>query len=146
MFRNFLKIKALGVLLAQAPHKTLLNYLASDSLSVDTTTFGQIAQLVSSAEMMAHIYFLASDPLQGREAGTTSEKVAAAYLIAQHRRFGNKPLLRNTYLHTFPLRRERVLPQQNRKRSNKLRLSVIYDTLQAWNVLAMREGSKYPNE
>ncbi len=46
---------------------------------------------IRASELRAHVEFLASDELEGREAGTEAETVAAAYLASRLRAFGLKP-------------------------------------------------------
>lgn len=98
------------VLWAQNGRPLLLNALYRESGILDTAAIAQLQAAVSVPELMAHVGFLASDPLQGREAGTPYEKVAAAYLIQQHKRFGHEPFLSTGYVHAFPLRREKKAP------------------------------------
>ena len=54
---------------------------------------GEIEALASihAADLRAHIEFLASDELEGREAGTEAEKVAARYLATRIEAIGLKP-------------------------------------------------------
>ncbi|MCS7296874.1 MAG: M28 family peptidase [Bacteroidia bacterium] len=118
----------------------LLEKLHTNEL--DTIIFKAIQSAVSVRELRAHVEFLASDALQGREAGTPYEKVAAAYLIAQHRRFGSQPLLKEGYIHAFPLSSRKSLPP---KRSRKP-TSPRSDTSFAWNVIGIQRGSVYPHQ
>src|SRR5262245_46627239 len=46
---------------------------------------------IRAADLRAHVEFLASDELEGREAGTEAEAVAAAYLASRLHSFGLKP-------------------------------------------------------
>ncbi|HET6201301.1 MAG TPA: M28 family peptidase [Planctomycetota bacterium] len=46
---------------------------------------------IRAEDLRAHVEFLASDELEGREAGTEAERVAAAYLASRLRSFGLKP-------------------------------------------------------
>ena len=56
----------------------------------------------------AHVYFLASDELQGREAGSDGDRVAMQYIVANLRMSGVKPLDGN-YVHpSEAVRRARV--------------------------------------
>ncbi|MCX8113105.1 MAG: M28 family peptidase [Bacteroidia bacterium] len=111
--------------------------------AIDTLYLARIRSAVSEAELRAHVEFLASDALRGREAGTPDEKVAAAYLIAQHRRFGSEPLLSHGYIHSFPLAPKRKEPKV--KQGKKALVSIV-DTPYAWNVLACRRGVSAPGE
>jgi len=130
----------------------LLDQVAEGGYILDTATIRRIAELVSERELMSHLSFLASDAVQGREAGTPFEKVAATYLIAHHQRWGNPPFLKNSYIHTFPLRRIRPTTENpdNPKNSSKKKpvqtSKSLYDTLIAWNVLAYRPGTVQPGQ
>jgi len=130
----------------------LLDQIAEGGYILDTATIRRIAELVSERELMSHLSFLASDAVQGREAGTPFEKVAATYLIAHHQRWGNPPFLKNSYIHTFPLRRIRPTTENpdNPKNSSKKKpvqtSKSLYDTLIAWNVLAYRPGTVQPGQ
>lgn len=122
--------------------RLLIDHLPSSP--IDTEAVKKFQASVSQRELRAHVDFLASDPLSGREAGTLYEKVAAAYLIAQHRRYGTEPFLPQGYVHAFalaPKRRE----VENPKRGRKPPMAVI-DTPYAWNILACRRGSVLPQE
>ena len=50
------------------------------------------AQAPLSTGTRAHVEFLASDTLEGREAGSQGERLAAEYLVAQLTRIGARPL------------------------------------------------------
>ena len=50
------------------------------------------AQTAVASKTRAHVEFLASDRLEGREAGTPSERLAGDYIVAQLARVGAKPL------------------------------------------------------
>lgn len=58
----------------------------------------------AEAAMKAHVMFLASDAMQGREAGTESYNVAAQYVAAQYYAAGLRPAGdAGSYLQTVPL-------------------------------------------
>ncbi|MCX7606254.1 MAG: M28 family peptidase [Bacteroidia bacterium] len=134
------------------PQHLLLDRLYSPSFPIDTSTLFWINQQASTSEIMAHVGFIASDPLQGREAGTPYEKITATYLVMQHNRFQHLPLLPQGYIHRFPLRRERSNPSpppsDTKKRNRKMPTTppVLFDTVEAWNVLAQRRGSVFPSQ
>ena len=50
------------------------------------------AQTPAASRTKAHVEFLASDRLEGREAGTAGERLAGDYIAAQLAKFGAKPL------------------------------------------------------
>lgn len=144
-------LSLLGSFLVAQP--LLLDRLASDSLVLDTALIKRLSALASEAELMAHLSFLASDAVQGREAGTPFEKVVATYLLSHHLRWGNPPFREGSYIHPFPLRRLRPDPpttsQTRSKKAKKLGSTGStpqFDTLEAWNVLAVRRGAVYPNQ
>ncbi len=143
------------VLWAQNGRPLLLNTLYREPVIIDTAAISQLQAAVSVSELMAHVGFLASDPVQGREAGTPFEKVAAAYLIQQHKRFGHAPLLPQGYVHAFPLRVQKKSseapppPQKPKKGAAKTppaRPEDLFETVEAWNVLALRRGSVHPTQ
>src|SRR3569623_251609 len=57
----------------------------------------------SSANIHAHIAFLASDLLKGREAGTPEYDIAAAYVASQMEQLGLKPGAGKSYFQHVPL-------------------------------------------
>lgn len=143
------------VLWAQNGRPLLLNALYREPVVIDTAAIERLQAAVSVPELMAHVGFLASDPVQGREAGTPFEKVAAAYLIQQHNRFGHAPLLPQGYVHAFPLRLQKKSsgapspPQKTKKGAAKKPPSPTedpFETVEAWNVLALRRGSVHPTQ
>lgn len=48
-------------------------------------------QRITPASLASHLYFLASDALEGRETGTRGQKLAAQYLASQYRQMGLEP-------------------------------------------------------
>ncbi|GIV25557.1 MAG: peptidase M28 [Bacteroidia bacterium] len=139
-----------GLLWAQS--STLLDRLYPVSLALDTARLRSLYDQASESEALAHLGFLASDAMQGRDAGTPFEKVAATYLIVQHQRWGNAPLLPNGYVHAFPLLSPKKDPPPTSKPQSRKRKAApstpppSYDTLQAWNVLAIRRGTVHPTQ
>ena len=92
----------------------------------------------------AHIYFLASDELEGRKAGENGARVAAQYIISQLRQLGIKPL-NDDYLQPFEAC---SMEWQKKKRFYvdadsiaKLKQGT-HRTLHLRNVLAMIPGKK----
>jgi len=81
-------------------------------------TFGLSAQAgiaeglgVSGAAIKAHTAFLASDLLEGREAGTRGYDIAAEYVATQFALYGLKPAPGSTgYFQNVPLRRRSLQP------------------------------------
>jgi len=58
---------------------------------------------ITAADVQTHIRFLASDELQGRRGGSTYEKQAADYLVAEFSRYGLSPAGTDGYLQGFPI-------------------------------------------
>src|SRR5690349_15123002 len=56
---------------------------------------------LSSERIRKHVEFLASDQLQGREAGTPAADEAARYIEKEFRSYGLKPLAKSGYLQPF---------------------------------------------
>lgn len=114
-----------------------------EKIVIDTNAIFFFQGHASIPELRSHVEFLAHDVLRGREAGTPFEKVAAAYLIAQHKRFGHEPLLEQGYVHAFPITSRVQAPKENKKRSKE---PPKVDTLYAWNILAAYWGTELPGE
>lgn len=62
----------------------------------------------------AHVYFLADDLLEGRQAGRRGSRLACLYIVSQMRQLGISPLSDNGYLQPFeacakPLDRKSVV-------------------------------------
>ncbi len=55
-------------------------------------------------DLQAHIYFLASDELEGRGTGSRGAKMASEYIAAQWRRLGLLPANEGSYFHHFEVR------------------------------------------
>ncbi|MCS7162310.1 MAG: M28 family peptidase [Bacteroidia bacterium] len=113
---------------------TLLDRLFLRQAGLDTNVLRKIQEAVQVRELLAHVYFLASDELGGREAGSPHEKIAARYLVAHHQRIGNVPLA-TSYILPFSL----VPPPRD------LRVEVK-KAPEGWNVLALRLGKESPSQ
>jgi hypothetical protein len=70
---------------------------------------------VSEASVRAHLEFLASDALNGRQSGTRDEQIAAEYVGAQFRRLGLTPPegSQGSYVQTIPFTRTRGTQTQS---------------------------------
>ena len=55
-------------------------------------TPNQAAELIQSADLKAHLYFLASDDLAGRNITSTEDHIATDYIAAEFMRLGLKPV------------------------------------------------------
>ncbi|MFJ1409864.1 M28 family metallopeptidase [Capnocytophaga canimorsus] len=64
---------------------------------------------------MAHVEFLASDELQGRESGFLGSRVAAAYIVSQLRQYGISPLLSEGYYQPFSAYRVDSQSKENKR-------------------------------
>lgn len=101
------------------------------------------ANSINENAAKAHVYFLASDNLEGREVGTQCDRIAADYIIANLRMNGIKPL-DGEYIH----REEAVKRSKKHKerfQTHPDSLAVIksrntYQTLELNNVLGIIEG------
>jgi hypothetical protein len=51
----------------------------------------RFAEAINERELAAHLYLIASDLYEGREATTRGQRLAAKYLASQHRRIGSTP-------------------------------------------------------
>ncbi|MFL6213854.1 MAG: M28 family peptidase [Blastocatellia bacterium] len=71
------------------------------------------AAQLSSERIRAHVQFLASDQLQGREAGTPAADEAARYIEKEFRSYGLKPLAKSGYLQPFTFVARVELGRQN---------------------------------
>lgn len=101
------------------------------------------ANSINEDAAKAHVYFLASDNLEGREVGTQSTRIAADYIIANLRMNGIRPL-GSAYIHQEEAVR-RSKKQKGRFQTHPDSLAVIknqsiYQTLELNNVLGMIEG------
>jgi hypothetical protein len=71
----------------------------------------QPADDASAASIRAHMAFLASDKLKGREAGSPEFDIAADYVAAQMKQLGLKPLGKQAYFQPVPLVASRIKDQ-----------------------------------
>lgn len=75
---------------------------------------------VTISDLKYHITYLASDDLQGREAGSEGEKKAGAYIAGLFERFGLEPAGKNgSYFHTFE-----VVAGVEAGKNNRLHLTI----------------------
>lgn len=70
---------------------------------------------VSESSVRAHLEFLASDALNGRQSGTRDEQIAAEYVAAHFRRLGLAPPegAKGSYVQTIPFTRTRGTQTQS---------------------------------
>ncbi len=61
--------------------------------------FAQENEVVKNLKQ--HIYYLASDKLEGRQTGSKGELLAAKYIIKQYKKMGLQPVFGNSFLQTF---------------------------------------------
>lgn len=59
------------------------------------------AQSVQQQRLTNHVYFLASDSLRGRDAGSTEAAKAAAYIAQQFEGIGIEPYFEGGWYHGF---------------------------------------------
>lgn len=80
----------------------LFIYLATSAIAQDSKEM--VAETINKDKIAGHIYFLADDLLQGRETGTTENKIAASYIANQLRAAGAKPIPQTeTYYQQVPM-------------------------------------------
>lgn len=65
---------------------------AAERIARPAATLDQAAASITTAELLDHVKFLASDTLEGREAGTQGGYAAGAYIAGELRKAGLKPL------------------------------------------------------
>ncbi|MEM7040738.1 MAG: M28 family peptidase, partial [Bacteroidota bacterium] len=74
-------------------------------MNKDVLTF---AKTITAADLEAHLRFLASDALEGRETGENGQKVAAEYLAAQFAKMGLKPGNHGEWFQNYELNQTKV--------------------------------------
>jgi hypothetical protein len=93
----------------------------------------------------AHLAFLASDALEGREAGKRGGRVAAEYIRAELKEWGIKPFF-DTYFQSFeaysPAREKQVDFQVNRDSIARYKQLPAYRRLNLQNVIGYIEGER----
>src|SRR5690606_2595601 len=73
-------------------------------ISAEASTAEQSEADRSAAHMRAHMRFLASDLLKGREAGSDGYQIAAEYVASHLTQFGTSPAGENgTYFQAVPM-------------------------------------------
>jgi len=65
----------------------------------------KIEQTVTASELEAHLSFLASDEMRGRNTGSPELDIAASYIVTQLKLAGVKPVSGKSYLQEVPLER-----------------------------------------
>ena len=98
----------------------------------------QLIDFITSAELKAHVSFLASDPLEGRDTPSRGLDVAAEYIASEFRRAGLEPAGDNGYFQTASYKGAKVrnvaaiLPGSDRKlKRTFLMVSAHYDHIGA---------------
>ena len=105
-------------------------------------------ETINRATAEAHIGFLASDELQGREAGYLSGRIAGQYIVAYLKTLGLQPLYGDSFFQPFEAyrkERQRKARYQVHPDSIALLKQEVHQKLSLRNVLAKIEG-KNPNE
>jgi hypothetical protein len=72
--------------------KTTIKALCVTAVALVLASQASVAQTPVASSTRSHVEFLASDKLEGREAGSPGERLAAEYLTAQLARIGARPL------------------------------------------------------
>jgi hypothetical protein len=73
----------------------LLSGLLCDSLSAQKSIISEGAESITIAELRDHIFYLASDELEGRKSGTAGYDKAVQYVVTQMRQAGLTPVYNN---------------------------------------------------
>ena len=105
-------------------------------------------ETINRASAEAHIGFLASDELQGREAGYLSGRIAGQYIVAYLKTLGLQPLYGDSFFQPFEAyrkERQRKARYQVHPDSIALLKKEVHQKLSLRNVLAKIDG-KNPNE
>ncbi len=77
----------------------------NDRLVADAEWIKKYAATITPADLEAHLRFIASDELEGRETGTRGQKVAARYLSTQFQKMGLQPGNNGQWYQTYELNR-----------------------------------------
>jgi Peptidase family M28 len=77
----------------------------TDRLVSDAEWIKKYAATITAADLEAHLRFIASDELEGRETGTRGQKVAARYLSTQFMKMGLEPGNNGEWYQTYDLNR-----------------------------------------
>jgi Zn-dependent M28 family amino/carboxypeptidase len=77
----------------------------NDRLVADAEWIKKYAATITPADLEAHLQFIASDELEGRETGTRGQKVAARYLSTQFQKMGLQPGNNGQWYQTYELNR-----------------------------------------
>lgn len=78
---------------------------AVDRLELDAELIKKYATTIKASDLEAHLAFLASDEVEGRETGTRGQKIAARYLATQMQRMGLQPGNEGQWYQTYDLNR-----------------------------------------
>lgn len=124
----------------------LLSFALAVTISAAAqNNLGSVVETINEESARAHITFLASDLLKGRDAGSPENHIAAEYIAAQFREYGI-PAYGDSYFHPFealviPREGKRALyvtdPAEIAKRSSE-----GVRRLQMRNVLGVIEGEQ----
>ncbi len=76
--------------LAQAP-KAQVETPLTPSVFEDPSLATRFAETITANELAAHLYFFASDYMEGRETAARGQRLAAKYLASQYQRLGLTP-------------------------------------------------------
>lgn len=102
-------------------------------------------EVICRQTIEAHLSFLASDALEGREAGKRGGRVAAEYIRAELKELGIKPFV-DSYFQSFeaysPARERQVDFQVNQDSIIKYKQLPAYRKLSLQNVIAYIEGEQ----
>ncbi|WP_423605949.1 M28 family metallopeptidase [Sphingomonas sp. MS122] len=104
MLRPTLTLALFSLAIAASAQEAKPETAAPAPTAAETNAFVNAPLPADQAAMKAHVMFLASDAMQGREAGTNEYEIAAQYVAAQFYAAGLKPAgVDGSYLQPVPL-------------------------------------------
>jgi hypothetical protein len=102
---NFVCVQALGAIVLRC----CLIVLAAGSAAASTDA--ESRSKIRAAAIRAHLEFLASDLMEGREAGTRGYDLAANYVASMYQQIGLQPAGATGYMQPVPLRSSILVPK-----------------------------------
>lgn len=88
--------------------RALLNGIKAPAKTATTEDMLKYARTITPNELEAHLGYIASDELEGRETAERGQKLAAGYLKAQFHKMGLKPGNGDSWYQEYELTRTRV--------------------------------------
>lgn len=124
----------------------LLTILTISQLTTAQTPVEKGLNSINDRTAQAHVEFLASDNLLGREAGTRESVIAAEYIVSNLKIMAIKPLLGNTYYQPFTARNRKFVKDTDtlfyRQDRDTEIIRALPEEVSLRNVLAYIPGKK----